>query len=48
MREAINTAVTAMQSRTGRAAGMFLGAVLFTFLAGYIVFGPIALRMFSR
>jgi hypothetical protein len=48
MREVINSAMTAMQSRSGRAAGMFLGAALFTFLAGYVVFGPIVLRIFSR
>jgi hypothetical protein len=42
MRETINHA---MQSRAGRAAGLAVGAALFTFLAGYVVFGPIVLRL---
>lgn len=40
--------MSAMQSRTGRAAGLFLGAVLFMFLTGYVVVGPIALHLMAR
>ncbi len=44
----IDTITSALRSRTGRAAGLFLGAALFTFLAGYVVVGPIALRFLPR
>jgi hypothetical protein len=37
-----------MQSRAGRAAGVALGALLLTFIAGYVVFGPLALRLLPR
>jgi tetrahydromethanopterin S-methyltransferase subunit E len=39
---------SAMQSRVGRAAAVVVAAVLFTFLAGYVLFGPIALRLLPR
>jgi hypothetical protein len=45
MKDAINHA---MQSRAGRATGLILGAVLLAFLAGYVLFGPIALRLLPR
>jgi hypothetical protein len=45
MRDAINAA---MQSRAGRAFGLVVAAALTTFLAGYIVFGPLALRLLPR
>jgi hypothetical protein len=38
----------AMQSRAGRAAGFVIGALLLTFIAGYVVFGPLALRLLPR
>jgi hypothetical protein len=44
----MDTITSALRSRTGRAAGVFLGAALFTFLAGYVVLGPLALRVLSR
>jgi hypothetical protein len=36
------------QSRAVRATGIVVAAVLVTFLAGYVVFGPIALRLLPR
>jgi tetrahydromethanopterin S-methyltransferase subunit E len=39
---------SAMQSRAGRAAALVVAAVLFTFLAGYVLFGPLALRLLPR
>jgi hypothetical protein len=45
MKDAINQA---MQSRASRAAGLAVGAMLLAFLAGYILFGPIALRLLPR
>ncbi|HEU4727837.1 MAG TPA: hypothetical protein VFT22_08120 [Kofleriaceae bacterium] len=45
MRDAL---MSAMQSRAGRAAAIALAAVLFSFLAGYILFGPIAMRLLPR
>jgi hypothetical protein len=35
----------AMQSRTGRAAGALVGATLAAFLVGYLILGPIVLRL---
>jgi hypothetical protein len=43
-----HTLSSAMRSRVGRAAAMVIAAVLFTFLAGYVLFGPIALRLLPR
>jgi hypothetical protein len=37
-----------MRSRAGRAAAMVVAAVLATFLAGYVLFGPIAMRLMPR
>ncbi|MGZ4110782.1 MAG: hypothetical protein ACXVQU_13185 [Actinomycetota bacterium] len=45
MRDALTSAI---QSRTGRAAAMVVAAILATFLAGYILFGPLAMRLLPR
>jgi hypothetical protein len=45
MRDALTSA---MRSRAGRAAAMVVAAVLATFLAGYVLFGPIAMRLMPR
>jgi hypothetical protein len=45
MRDAI---ASAMRSPAARAAALVVAAVLVTFLAGYAVFGPIALRLLPR
>jgi hypothetical protein len=37
-----------MRSRAARAAGVAMGTLLLTFIAGYVVFGPIALRLLPR
>jgi hypothetical protein len=43
-----DTISSAMQSRAGRAAGLVVAALLAAFLAGYVVVGPIALRLLPR
>jgi hypothetical protein len=45
MRDALTSA---MQSRACRAAAIVVAAVLFSFLAGYALFGPIAMRLLPR
>jgi hypothetical protein len=39
---------SAIRSPAGRAAGLLVAAALATFLAGYVIFGPIALRLLPR
>jgi hypothetical protein len=37
-----------MQSRVARVVGALVGLVVASFVAGYILFGPIALRLLPR
>jgi hypothetical protein len=37
-----------MQSRVTRVVGALVGLVVASFVAGYILFGPIALRLLPR
>jgi hypothetical protein len=45
MRDAITSAI---RSRAWRAAVAVVAVALLTFLAGYVLFGPIAMRLLPR